>query len=165
MAEALNVVPKDTSPGTGIRDVDKVAEALADVVADTYRLTVKTHAIHWNVEGPLFHAVHEMTEEQYEDMFEAVDDLAERVRALGRLTPMNFSALLDSSVVAEVEGKPTAGEMVESLAEDHARVAKRMHALAELAGGQRDIVTEDLAVNRSAFHEKTAWMLRAIARG
>lgn len=165
MAEALNVVPRETRPETGVRDEDKVAEALADVVADTYRLTIKTHAIHWNVEGPLFHAVHEMTEEHYEDMFEAVDDLAERVRALGRLTPMNLSVLLESSVVSEVEGTPTAGAMIESLAEDHARVAKRMHALAELAAGQRDIVTEDLAVDRAAFHEKTAWMLRALANG
>ncbi len=164
MADALNVVPKPSDPATGVRDEDKVAEALADMVADTYRLTIKTHAIHWNVEGPLFHAVHEMTEEQYEEMFEAVDDLAERVRALGRLTPMRFKGLIDDSVVADMEGTPSAGEMVESLASDHARVAKRMHALAELAGGQRDIVTEDLAVSRSAFHEKAAWMLRAVAR-
>lgn len=164
MTEALDVVPKDTSPETGVRDEDKVAEALADVVSDTYRLTIKTHAIHWNVEGPLFHAVHELTEEQYEDMFEAVDDLAERVRALGRLTPMRFAGLLEASVVTDLEGTPSAGDMIEALAEDHARVAKRMHALAELAGGQRDIVTEDLAVNRSAFHEKAAWMLRAIAK-
>jgi starvation-inducible DNA-binding protein len=164
MAEALKVTPHEDAPGTGVRDADKVAGALADVVADTYRLILKTHATHWNVEGPLFHAVHELTEKQYNEMFEAVDDLAERVRALGRLTPMRFAGLIDASVVADLEGTPSAGEMIEALAADHARVAHRMHALAELAAGEKDIVTEDLAVARSAAHEKAAWMLRAIGR-
>ena len=85
MSNALNVVPSEDKVSTGVRDTESIAEGVANVLADTYRLVFKTHAYHWNVEGPLFYSVHNVTEGQYEDMFKAADELAERIRALGHL--------------------------------------------------------------------------------
>jgi starvation-inducible DNA-binding protein len=162
MTESLKVIPSSSEVKTGVKDTAVVAAALSDILADTYRLTFKTHGYHWNVEGPLFYSVHNLTEEQYEDMFDAADELAERIRALGHLAPMAIAEIVQSSVVVDPEGKPTAGEMVADLASDHERVAHRLHALIKIAEDQNDDVTADLATERSAFHEKSAWMLRAI---
>lgn len=164
MTEALNVVPKPVDVETGVRDTKAIAEGLCDVLADTYRLVFKTHAYHWNVEGPLFYAVHNLTEEQYEEMFEAADVLAERVRALGEMAPSTLKSIMEASVVEDREKLPSAGEMCEDLAADHERIAHRYHALVELSDDNNDPVTDDLATARSAFHEKAAWMLRALAK-
>lgn len=163
MTDALKIVPENKSVSTGVRNTDAVASGLAGVLADTYRLLFKTHAYHWNVEGPLFYSIHNLTEEQYEDMFAAADELAERIRALGKLAPMRMAQIIDASVIKDSEGTPDAGTMVEDLAHDHERVSHRLRALAVMAGDAKDVVTEDLATERSAFHEKAAWMLRAIA--
>ena len=164
MTDALNVVPETDKVATGVRDVEGIAEGLCDVLADTYRLVFKTHAYHWNVEGPLFYAVHNLTEEQYEEMFEAADVLAERIRALGRMAPSRIEEIVKTSVVKDEKDLPSAGEMCHDLANDHERVAHRFHALVELAASRDDPVTDDLATGRSAFHEKAAWMLRALAK-
>lgn len=162
MSDALKVMPEPHSIDTGVRNIPAIAEGLADVLADTYRLVFKTHAYHWNVEGPLFYSVHNLTEGQYEDMFAAADELAERIRSLGKLAPMNLAQIMNMSQVVDRDGDLSAGDMIEDLAADHEGVAHRLHALAELAGAGNDIVTEDLATARSAFHEKAAWMLRAL---
>lgn len=159
----MTTTPKSVSPKTGVSAPKKVADALSDVLADTYSLLIKTHAVHWNVEGPLFFAVHNLTEAQYNELFAASDVIAERIRALGQLTAMSPSALLKGSVVADVTTPHDAVSLCESLAEDHAKVAKRLHDVIETAGDANDPVTEDLATARSAFHEKAAWMLRALA--
>lgn len=163
MTEALRVSPERVPVQTGVRDTKTIAKALADTLSDTYRLMFKTHAYHWNVEGPMFYSVHNLTEAQYENMFEAADVIAERVRALGQLAPWSLEWLSDQSVISTPSEAPSAGDMVEELAKDHERVAHRLHALFKLAGDV-DPVTEDLAVARSAFHEKAAWMLRALAK-
>ena len=163
MADALTVVPEENEVGTGVRDTAPVAAALSDTVIDTYRLIFKTHAYHWNVEGALFYSIHKLTEEQYEEMFGAVDVMAERIRALGKLTPMSFATLAHDSVIDDLDQTPSAREMVEDLAKDHARLAHRMHAAIKIAEKEHDDVTADLLTSRSAFHEKAAWMLRAIA--
>ncbi|AHD08500.1 MULTISPECIES: Dps family protein [Phaeobacter] len=165
MSEALSVVPSRDDVATGVRDTSVIASGIADVLADTYRLVFKTHAYHWNVEGPAFYSVHKLTEEQYENMFAAADDLAERIRALGHLAPSSLADIVGRSKLEDKPGGLTAAEMVEDLAHSHERVAHRLHALAELAGDRKDIVTEDLATARSAFHEQAAWMLRAISKG
>ena len=164
MTEALKVVPEKTGVETGVRNIDALAKGLTDDLADTYRLVFKSHAYHWNVEGPLFYGIHNLTEMQYEDMFAAADELAERIRALGRMAPMRFSEIAESSVIVDPEETPSAGEMVEQLADDHERVAHRLKALIAIAGEANDPVTEDLCTGRSAFHEKAAWMLRSIAK-
>jgi starvation-inducible DNA-binding protein len=164
MTDALKVIPSTDSISTGVRDTTPLAKALGDCLADTYRLTFKTHAYHWNVEGPLFYSIHKLTEEQYENMFAAADDLAERIRALGQLAPSKIAQIVDNSVIDDKDGAVSAAEMVEDLASDHERVAHRLHALVQLTQEHNDIVTEDLATERSAFHEQAAWMLRAIAK-
>lgn len=163
MTQSLNVVgtPKDIS--SGVTSPESIANGLEAVLADTYRLTFKSHAFHWNVEGPLFYSIHNLTEEHYEDMFAAADELAERMRALGQMAPMSMADIVSKSVIEDDASAPSAGEMCEILAADHARVAHRLHALVKMAGDGNDPVTEDLATERSAFHEKAAWMLRALA--
>lgn len=164
MTSALNVVPSSDEINTGVRDTDAMAQGLEHMLADTYRLIFKTHAVHWNVEGPLFFSVHNLTEEHYKDMFDAADEIAERIRALGQLAPSTLSSIVANSVVDDEEEPQSAGEMCEQLAEDHARVAHRMHALIRVAGESHDPVTEDMATERAAFHEKASWMLRSIAK-
>ncbi|MBY6067450.1 DNA starvation/stationary phase protection protein [Leisingera aquaemixtae] len=164
MTGALSAVPSPDKVETGVKDTGAIAEGLADVLADTYRLVFKTHACHWNVEGPAFYSMHKLTEEQYENMFTAADLLAERIRALGHLAPSRMDEVLNRSKIEDPDGDLNAGQMAQDLAASHERNAHRLHALAEVAGRRRDIVTEDLATARSAFHEQAAWMLRAIAK-
>ena len=164
MKDALQVVPSASDVSTGVRDAGAISDALAGVLADTYRLVFKTHAYHWNVEGPLFYSIHKLTEEQYEDMFAAADVLAERIRALGELAPSTMAQIMDHSKIKDLGVDMTAADMVEDLASDHERVAHRLHALVDLVDGRKDPVTDDLATARSAFHETAAWMLRAIAK-
>jgi starvation-inducible DNA-binding protein len=161
MTKTLNIRPETDEVNTGVRDIEGIAEGLGDVLADTYRLTFKTHAYHWNVTGPLFYSIHKLTEGQYENMFAAADALAERIRALGQLAPMRMADIIGRSRIEDHDDLPTAREMIEDLAKDHEMLAHRLHALVELAGDRNDPVTEDLATARSAFHEQAAWMLRA----
>ena len=97
-------------------------------------------------------------------MFEAADELAERIRSLGKMAPMSMSEIIERSIIEDKTQQPSAGEMCEDLAAEHERVAHRLHALVELTEERKDVVTEDLATERSAFHEQAAWMLRAIAK-
>ena len=164
MKDGLKVVPSASEVSTGVRDTDAIAQGLSGVLEDTYRLVFKTHAYHWNVEGPLFYSIHKLTEEQYENMFAAADELAERIRALGELAPSTMAQIIDNSKIEDHGVDVTAAEMIEDLASDHERVAHRFHAVVELVEGRKDPVTDDLATARSAFHESAAWMLRAIAK-
>ncbi|MBK0327813.1 DNA starvation/stationary phase protection protein [Rhodobacteraceae bacterium F11138] len=162
MTKVLQTQPKISEVHTGVQDAEALAEGLTGALADTYRLVFKTHAYHWNVTGPLFFSIHKLTEEQYENMFAAADELAERIRALGQLAPMQLSEITQNSEVKDLDSTPTAGEMVQDLVKDHESIATRLHKLIELAGDHNDAVTEDLATARAAFHEQAAWMLRAI---
>ncbi len=164
MTEQMKVVPKAERVQTGVKDASALAAGLTQAVADTYRLIFKTHAYHWNVEGPLFYSVHHLTDEQYKEMFPAADDLAERIRALGQLAPFSLAEVMKLSVIKDLAALPTTLEMVEDLAKDHAAVAVGFHTLFKLAEENNDPVTADLATRRSAFHEQAAWMLRATAK-
>lgn len=164
MTSALNVVPETSEISTGVRDTEAMAQGLENMLADTYRLIFKTHAVHWNVEGPMFFAVHNLTEEQYEDMFKAADEIAERIRSLGQLAPSSLSSIVSNSVIQDNDEALSAGEMCHDLAADHERVAHRLHALIRIADEHGDPVTEDMAVARATFHEKAAWMLRAVSK-
>lgn len=163
MTEALRITPAETTVETGVRDTAAIAEGLADMLSDTFALVLKSHAYHWNVEGPLFYALHHLTEEQYSEMFGAADVLAERIRALGHLAPMKIGEIVKTRTIADFDGTPSAGQMAADLAADHERLAHRLHALIELTEFRKDAVTADLATARAAFHEKAAWMLRAIS--
>lgn len=162
MTQSLNVVAEPQEIASGVREPESIADGLANILADTYMLIYKTHAYHWNVEGPLFYSIHNLTEGQYEDMFSAADDIAERIRAVGQMAPMSLKEILSISAIDDSQDKLSAGDMCRALAEDHERIAHRLHALVKVAGDHNDPVTEDLATERSAFHEQAAWMLKAI---
>ena len=165
MTTVLETKPRPASPATGVDGQKALAKALGGTLADTYRLMFKTHAYHWNVTGPLFYSLHKLTEAQYEDLFAAADVLAERIRALGQLTAMRFADIAEGSSLGDLDQPPDAGDMVDDLRADHETVATRMHELAALAEEHGDIVTADIATQRSTVHEKAAWMLRAIVTG
>lgn len=140
-----------------------VAEDLVAVLADTYTLIVKTHVYHWNVVGPLFLPLHQLTEEHYKNLFAAADVIAERIRALGHKTPLSLKQLLPQADVEEETADRTAERMVDQLIYDHEQMSKRLRVVALDADEADDIVTTDLMTQRLAFHEKAIWMLRAIA--
>lgn len=140
-----------------------VAEALNGVLADTYVLYLKTHAYHWNVTGPQFAVLHALFEEQYREMWAALDEIAERVRALGVFAPASgrvFSSL--ASIDSAEETPPAAAEMIVNLLDGHETLIRRARKALETAGEVNDAASEDLLTVRIQTHEKTAWMLRAM---
>ena len=144
--------------------VTAIAKGLSEALSDSYRLLFKTHAVHWNVEGPMFHSIHVLTEAQYTDLFKAADDLAERIRALGQIAPFQLSEITAMSCVTDPSQLGSAQDMVEDLATDHESVARRMRDAVARAEKGEDVATADLLTARVAFHEKSAWMLRATAK-
>jgi len=149
---------------TGIKKEDRrnISDQLVKVLADTYTLLVKTHVYHWNVVGPIFLPLHELTEKQYQDLFEAADTIAERIRALGHPTPLSFEEMLPKTLVTEETSNRTAGDMVAHLVADHEQLTKRIRNVASAADKADDFVTTDMLTARLTFHEKAIWMLRAI---
>jgi starvation-inducible DNA-binding protein len=148
--------------GISARDREKIADSLAHVLADTYSLYLKTHAFHWNVEGPMFNTLHLMFMEQYTELWNALDMLAERIRSLGFPAPGTYAELGRLTSIEESPGVPGAMEMVRLLVKGHeavARTARKGFPAAEKAG---DESTVDLLTQRLQVHEKTAWMLRSL---
>lgn len=137
------------------------AEALARVLADTYTLYLKTHGFHWNVKGPHFYALHKMFEDQYREMAEAVDEIAERLRALGEAAPAGYAVFTRLNAIGDTGGAPRAEEMVRILAEDNETVARRLREAIAVAAAAGDDATVDLFVERLQVHEKNVWMLRS----
>lgn len=141
---------------------EKIAEGLSRLLADTYTLYLKTHNFHWNVTGPMFNTLHTMFEQHYLEMATAVDEIAERIRALGVFAPGSYHQFSKLSSVKEADGVPAAKAMIASLLEGHEtliRTAREVFPLAEEAG---DEASADLITQRLQLHEKTAWMLRSM---
>lgn len=149
---------------TGIEptDTSALAEGLSQALADTFSLYVKTQGVHWNVVGPNFYGLHKLTEAQYEDLQEAIDLIAERIRALGHPTPAGFSEFRERSIVKAEMRIESAGEMIQELISDNENVARRMRDFSDVAADARDKYSEDLLIQRIGAHEKNAWMLRAL---
>jgi starvation-inducible DNA-binding protein len=162
MSDVLDVKPQIENPNLGIDDRQRLAAALEGIVADTYMLLVKTQGYHWNVVGPLFVSLHKLTEAQYEELFAAGDEIAERIRALGYPAPTSLRAMIKDSRVAEAKGRPTAEEMVEDLVADNETVVRHLREITDLAEELHDQGTADLLTDRMKAHEKAIWMLRAI---
>lgn len=142
-----------------------VAEALNATLADTYALYMKTHAYHWNVTGPQFHTLHVMFEEQYREMWAALDEIAERVRALGVFAPTSGKQFADlASIESADTSPPAATTMVERLLSDHETLIKRAREGLSTAEEAGDAASADLLTVRIQTHEKTAWMLRAMVQ-
>lgn len=145
--------------GINTKDCLNIAQGLEILLANTYALYIKTHGFHWNVTGPLFHTLHALFETQYLELAEAVDEIAERLRALGHIAPASLSAFTRLSQVNDAQEPLTARERIAELANDHATVVRHArHVLQELQTGN-DEVTADLLVERMRTHEKTHWML------
>ena len=142
-----------------------IADGLARLLADTYSLYLKTHAFHWNVEGPMFNTLHEMFMVQYTELWNALDEIAERIRSLGFYAPGTYAEFAKLSSVKETEGVPPALEMVALLVAGHEAVARTARGAFEAAEKGGDEATADLLTQRLSVHEKTAWMLRSLLRG
>jgi starvation-inducible DNA-binding protein len=148
--------------GIDSKDREAIAAGLSRLLADSYTLYLKTHNYHWNVEGPMFNTLHLMFEEQYTELATAVDEIAERIRALGVKAPGSYTAFADLATVSEASGSESAEDMIRELVhaqETVARTAREAFPAAEKAG---DEPTADLLTQRMQVHEKTAWMLRSM---
>ncbi len=140
----------------------KIAAATSRLLADSYTLYLKTHNYHWNVKGPMFSTLHTLFEVQYTDLALAVDEIAERIRALGHVAPGSYTAFARLAKVKEAgEGVPSATRMIEDLASDQDRVVSSARDLFSVASSADDQASADLATRRMQIHEKNAWMLRS----
>jgi starvation-inducible DNA-binding protein len=148
--------------GIDAKQRERIALALSKVQADTYTLNLKTHNFHWNVTGPMFQTLHLMFEQQYNELWLAVDAIAERIRALGFPAPGTYGRLAALSSIKEDEGVPSATDMIRRLVEGHEATARTARDAFKLADEVRDQPTCDLLTQRMQVHEKTAWMLRTL---
>ncbi len=139
-----------------------ITEGLSRLLADTYTLYLKTHNYHWNVTGPQFNTLHQMFMTQYTELGLAVDEIAERIRALGAFAPGSYSEFARLATVKEAGAIPDADSMVAELAADQATVVRTARSVFEHADAASDEPTADLLTQRMQVHEKTAWMLRAM---
>ncbi|NCC21247.1 MAG: DNA starvation/stationary phase protection protein [Alphaproteobacteria bacterium] len=141
-----------------------VTEGLARVLADTFVLYFKTHAFHWNVTGVQFKALHELFEEQYTELWNAVDELAERIRALDAWAATSMKEIQDKATLREVGQLPDADEMVKALAADNRAIVDSLYSALRAAQDAGDEATTDMLIARVQVHEKAAWMLESIGR-
>ena len=148
----------------GIPEQDRIAIAngLSRLLADTYTLYLKTHNFHWNVTGPMFNTLHLMFETQYTELATAVDEIAERIRALGVAAPGSYEQFAESTSIEEETGVPAAEEMIAQLVKDQETVARTARSVFPMAEEASDEPTADLLTQRMQIHEKTAWMLRSM---
>src|SRR5690606_29784051 len=149
----------------GINEADRasIAEGLSRLLADSYTLYLTTHNFHWNVTGPMFNTLHAMFMQQYTDLWNSIDDIAERIRALGHLAPGSYAAFGKLASVPDAPTEvPKAMEMVRILVKGHEAVARTARELVPTVDKAGDEPTMDLLTQRLDFHEKTAWMLRSM---
>ena len=148
--------------GIGAAEREKIARGLSGLLADSYTLYLMTHNFHWNVTGPQFNTLHQMFMVQYTEQWNALDVIAERIRALGHPAPGTYREFVKLASIKEVDGVPKATKMVRHLVEAQeatARTARKLFPLVEKANDQP---TADLLTQRLEVHEKTAWMLRSL---
>jgi starvation-inducible DNA-binding protein len=156
----IGAPPIDSGIATAQRE--QIAASLARVLADSTVLYAKTHGFHWNVTGPMFNTLHLMFMEQYTELWNSLDAIAERIRALGCRAPYGGQAIGQLASIAETEGSPNALAMVRELVEGHEAVARTIRSGFAVANEANDQPTADLLTQRLQIHEKTAWMLRSL---
>jgi len=143
----------------------KIADGLARFLADAYTLYLKTHNFHWNITGPMFNSLHVMFEGQYTEQWTALDEIAERIRALGYNAPGSYAEFGKLSSIPEEPGLTDAAdwrEMVRQLVVGNEAVCRTARAVLDIADDADDAPTEDLLTQRLNIHEKNAWMLRSL---
>jgi starvation-inducible DNA-binding protein len=162
--ESLKSVSSTSSMDTGIekKDRSEVAKALSCALSDSFTLYVKTLGVHWNVVGANFYSIHKLTEAQYEDLDAAIDVMAERIRALGHLSPASFGEFSSGAQIKSETAGSTAEEMIQCLIADNEAAAKRMREFVAVADEADDVWTADMLTGRIGQHEENAWMLRSM---
>lgn len=151
----------------GIEEKDRreIAEGLSRLLADTYTLYLKTHNFHWNVTGPMFQTLHLMFEEQYTELAQAVDQIAERIRALGFPAPGSYREFGKLTSIEEDKGELSAQDMIRALVTGQETVVRTARSVFPVVDASNDEPTADLLTERMQVHEKTAWMLRSLVAG
>lgn len=148
---------------TGLNKAERttVAAELGKVLADTYAVYLKTHGYHWNVRGPEFFSLHSLLEEQYREIWAAVDEIAERIRALGELAPQGYATFANLTSIKDGDPEKDAPAMLTELMKDHETLIATARDALKAADDEGDDVTVDLLTARLAAHEKSTWMLRS----
>ncbi len=160
----LNVKAATLAPNIGVKTKDRreLASLLSVALADSYALYLKTQGFHWNVAGPLFYSLHKLTEEQYSEMADAIDELAERIRAIGFPAPASFDQFIEMTQITQERGVPTAEKMIEQLVEGNEVCSRSLREAVKAASDADDVKTADLLTDRIGQHEQNVWMLRAM---
>jgi starvation-inducible DNA-binding protein len=148
--------------GISAKEREKIASGLSRLLADTFTLYLTTHNFHWNVTGPMFQTLHLMFEQQYNELWLALDAIAERIRALGFPAPATYSEYARLSSIPETPGVPEAKVMIGILVRGHEAVARTARKIFPVVDKASDEPTADLLTQRLQVHEKTAWMLRSL---
>jgi starvation-inducible DNA-binding protein len=162
MANAAST-PGAVNIGISEQNRANIAKGLSRLLADTYTLYLTTHNFHWNVTGPMFNSLHAMFMEQYTELWNAVDPIAERIRALGHAAPGSYAAFSSLASIPDApQMPPKAVEMIAVLVKGHEGVARTARELFPVAEEANDQPTADLLTQRLEVHEKTAWMLRSL---
>jgi len=154
-APAINI-------GISANEREKIAQGLAALLADSYTLYLMTHNFHWNVTGPMFNTLHLMFMGQYTEQWNALDVIAERIRALGHPAPGTYKEFVKIASIKEVEGVPKATDMIRHLVAAQEATARTARELFPVVNAANDQPTADLLTQRLEVHEKTAWMLRSL---
>ena len=157
-------IPATYVPDLGIPAAErkKIVDGLSRLLADTYSLYLTTHNFHWNVTGPMFNTLHLMFMTQYTETWNAVDLIAERIRSLGHPAPGTYSEFSRLTSIPEVQGVPSAVDMIRILAAGQETVVRTARGLFPVVDRAGDEPTADLLTQRMQMHEKNAWMLRSM---
>lgn len=152
-----------------MKQIDKkkrkdIVEGLTGVLSDSFVLYYKTHASHWNVEGPQFKSLHDLFMEQYSEIWAALDLIAERIRALDAYAPVSMKELIKGAALSETGQNREAMQMVRDLADDNEALSVTLSKVLDMAADANDQATADLLTERLGVHEKAAWMLRSILK-
>ena len=161
MATKKSKVP-EIDIGIKNSDREKIVEGLSALLADSYTLYLMTHNFHWNVKGPQFNSLHLMFMGQYTEQWNALDLIAERIRALGYPAPGTYREFVKLASIKEVEGVPPATDMIRHLVSAQEATARTARKLFPIVDAANDQPTADLLTQRLEVHEKIAWMLRSL---
>jgi len=148
--------------GIGTAERRRIATGLSGLLADSYTLYLMTHNFHWNVTGPMFNTLHLMFMQQYTEQWTALDQIAERIRALGHPAPGTYREFVKLASIREIDGVPKATDMIRHLVAAQEATARTARKLFPVVNAADDQPTADLLTQRLEVHEKTAWMLRSL---
>jgi starvation-inducible DNA-binding protein len=157
-------IPMNTQTNTPAKADSRLSHSLNQVLADSYALMALTHLAHWNVEGPGFFALHTAFQQQYEELFTAVDEIAERVRSLGTYAIGGLGQLAQSAQMQEFSSPQPQEEYVRQLLAAHQKLVGDAEQARDIAGEVNDPESQDLMIERITLHQKTIWMLKSFLK-